>query len=130
MAAAGALTNINTDSMSGRLLLALRNGLLAALAMALLAFLFHSLLRPMIGSALVEETLTITLSRLFLVLLPIAAYLAAGTAVRNMEERHKALILALVAVTAVYALVVGAQAFLGAGPFAPRPSLQFSARQT
>lgn len=130
MAAADLPTVGHGDSMTARLLRALRNGLLAALGMALLAFIFQSVLRPLIGSALVEETLTITLSRLFLVLLPIAAYLAAGTAVRNMEERGKALILALLAVTAVYALVVGAQALLNAGPFAPRPSLQFSARQT
>ena len=115
--------------LTARFLLALRNGLLAALGMAALAFLFQSLLAPMIEFVQVDETVTITLARLFLLLLPFAGYLAASTAVRNLPQRRHALLLAMLAVAAVYAVVLFAQGLLGIGPFAARPSLQFSARQ-
>lgn len=113
-----------------RLLRALRNGLLAALGMALVALVFQVVVGPLLGSVQVDETVTVTLSRLFWLLLPFAGYLAAGTAARNLPQRRQALILALSAVCGVYLVVTGAQAVLGAGPFAPRPSLQFSATQT
>ena len=130
MAAATVQAESGPVSIPQRFLLALRNGLLAAGAMALLAFIFHSLLRPLIGSVQVEETVTLTLSRLFLVLLPLAAWVAAGTAVRNLPQRGLALALALPAVCAVYLVVLVAHGLLGAGPFAPRPTLQFDGAQT
>ena len=123
-------TPLTTAALISRLLRALRSGLLAALAMALLALLFHSLISPLFDSVQVDETVTLTLSRLFLLLLPFAGYIAAGVAVRNLPDRRFALPLALIAVCAVYLVVVIAQALLRAGPFAPRPTLQFSASQT
>ena len=122
--------SLSGSLLVSRFLVALRNGLLAALGMALLAFVFQSLVGPLFASVLVDETVTITLSRIFLILLPVAGYLAASTAARNLPDRRHALVLALLAVCALYVLVVGAQAALRAGPFAARPSLQFSARQT
>lgn len=132
MAAAALATDISPGDARpfNRLLLALRNGLLAALGMALLAFVFQSLLGPLFASVLVDETVTLTLSRVFLLLLPVAGYLAASTAARNLPDRRMALLLSLLAVCGVYVVVVGAQAVLGVGPFAARPSLQFSATQT
>jgi len=113
-----------------RLLRALRNGLLAALGMALIALVFQLVVGPLLSSVQVDETVTVTISRLFWLLLPFAGYLAAGTAARNLPQRRQALMLALSAVCGVYLVVTGAQAVLGTGPFAPRPSLQFSATQT
>ncbi len=130
MAALEVQGSASPASLSGRFLLALRNGLLAALGMAALAFFFQSLLGPMINSVQVDETVTRTLSRLFLLLLPFAAWIAAGTAVRNLPQRRQALPLALLAVCAIYAVVLVAQALLGIGPFANRPSLEFTATQT
>ncbi len=130
MAAAATDISPGDDPLVRRFILAMRNGLLVALGMALIAVVFQSLLGPMFASVQVDETVTITLSRIFLILLPIAGYIAASTASRNMPDRRKALVLALLAVSGVYVVVVGAQAALGAGPFAARPSLQFSATQT
>ena len=129
MAAADLAQRSDGGAFTSRLLLALRNGLLAALGMAALAFLFQSLLAPMIDSVQVDETVTLTLSRLFVLLLPFAGYLAASTAVRNLPQRRQALLLAMLAVAAVYAVVLVAQGLLSLGPFAARPSLQFSASQ-
>lgn len=129
MAAADLAQRSDGVTLTSRFLLALRNGLLAALGMAALAFLFQSLLAPMIGSVQVDETVTITLSRLFLLLLPFAGYLAASTAVRNLPQRRQALLLSMLAVAAVYAVVLVVQGLLSLGPFAARPTLQFSARQ-
>ena len=122
--------SLSGSLLVSRFLVALRNGLLAALGMVLLALVFKSLVGPLFASVQVDETVTITLSRIFLILLPVAGYLAASTASRNLPNRRHALVLALLAVCTIYVLVVGAQAALRAGPFAARPSLQFSVRQT
>jgi inositol-phosphate transport system permease protein len=110
---------------------AARNGLLVALAMAVLIVLFQGVLRPMVMSVGVEESVTDTLARLLALLLPYAAYIASASTLRHLArlETGRAIVTTLVAIAIVYAVVTTGQLIFGLGAFNARPSLQFTVSQ-
>ncbi len=107
---------------------AVRDGLIAVLALAGAAFAFQSVLRPLIASATVDETVTQTLAGLLLLLMPFAGYVASSSVLRPIAKTNttRAVLAALIAAGVVHAAVVVAQVAFQTGPVAPRPSLQMT----
>ncbi len=116
----------------GFVVVAVRNGVFTALALAALAALFRFVLRPLFVSVAVEESLTLVLSNILLALLPYLAYIATGTAARKVvREKPVIAVLGTVAAAAiVFALITAGQSAAGLGMFAPTRSLQMDLTQT
>ncbi len=87
----------------------------------------------LLGSELkVDETLTRALASALTLLAPFAAYVASGVKLRDLAafDRRRAVRVALTATTIVYMLVTMGQYVFQVGPFAEKPSLEMSFRQT
>jgi inositol-phosphate transport system permease protein len=108
---------------------AIRSGLLVALVMAVLIALFRLVLQPLVLSAGVEESVTITLANLLTILLPYIAYIASAVRHRARTETARALVTTLVAVAVVYTVVTIGQLMTGVGISRAQPSLQFTISQ-
>jgi inositol-phosphate transport system permease protein len=104
---------------------AARTGLIVALVMAALAFLFGHGLRPLIASARVEETVTASLMQILLFFLPYATYIAIGGTLRSVRkiDTGRAVLAGLVALPVVFAVITAGQAVADVGPFSPRSTL-------
>lgn len=107
---------------------AVRAGLIAVVALAAGAFLFESVLRPLIASATVDETVTQTLAGLLLLLMPFVGYIASSSTLRPIAKTDilRAVLTALIAAGVVHVAVVAAQAAFEVGPFAERASLEMA----
>lgn len=113
------------------LLKAVRNGVVAALIMALLAIIFSAVLRPMIASVEVEETLTTTIAGGLVLFLPFIAYLATAGVVRNSGTTNmiRLVLTAMLSVIIVYAVIMVGFALFRQGPFGLRTSLGLALSQ-
>jgi inositol-phosphate transport system permease protein len=103
-------------------------GLIAVLGMSAGAFVFQSILRSLTASATVDESVTITLASLLLLLSPFVAYIFSSSTLRPLAKTHKlrAVLAALVAAVIVYGGVAAQQYIFQAGPFESRPTLQMT----
>ena len=107
---------------------ALRNGLLVALSLVLLAIIFESVLKPIIASVRVDQTVMTTLARTLVFLLPFLAYIASSSTLRHLSKlaRPRAVITAIIAALVIFGVVSIGQFAFKRGPFAPRISLQLT----
>lgn len=111
---------------------ALRNGVVTALALAALSALFRFVLRPLFASVAVEEQLTMVVSNIVLALMPFVAFIATGSAVRKAARKWPvpSVLSALVATAIVFGLITAGEYVAGIGTFAPTSSLQMELTQT
>lgn len=87
----------------------------------------------LLGSDLkVDETLTRALANALTLLAPFAAYAACGVKMRELAafDRRRAMRVAITATVIVYVIVTMGQYVFQVGPFAEKPSLEMSFRQT
>ena len=110
----------------------LRNGLIAALNMVLLALLFREVIGPAFASVNVQETVMSTLAKLLLFTLPYVSYIAGVIVAKRYvwKDNARALALALLSTALLFIVVSGIQFVFHQGAFSPRSSLQFTGVQT
>jgi inositol-phosphate transport system permease protein len=106
----------------------LRNGLIVIVVLAVIAAILRLLLKPLTAAVKVEETVTLTLSQLLVLLLPYLAYITTGSSVREYAKSHltKAIGMALAVTVILYVIVTVGQYALGIGTFAKTSSLQMT----
>ena len=68
------------------LIIALKNGLLVVVIFSLLALILQGILKPLVASLQVVETVTTTLSLILILVLPYIAYIMSGSAVRELVK--------------------------------------------
>ena len=114
------------------LLEGLRLGLAGITIMLLVGVFLSGVVGPLFALGSVEETVTDILTRLSLLILPYVAYICAASVARRYTESDitRALGLALVSSTALFALISAGHFVFDYGPFAPRTSLQMTLSQS
>ena len=114
------------------LLEALHLGIASIIVMLIVGLLLSGVVGPLFALGSVEETVTDILTRLSLLILPYVAYISAASVARRYTETSiaKALGLAFVSTSLLFALVSAGHFALDYGPFAPRASLQMTLSQT
>jgi inositol-phosphate transport system permease protein len=107
---------------------AVRNGLLVMAAMAFLAVILEFVLGHVIVSAGVEQSVTNVLARLLIFLLPFAGYMVSSGTVREIAKSSliPAVVTAVIAAGLLFGILTIANYLFKSGPFAARPSLQFT----
>lgn len=110
----------------------LRNVVLVAVILLALSVLFGSVLSPALESVNVEEELTSVLADLFMAVIPVTAYFAAGIGARRHRKNQfpMAFALMLAGVTLAFAAVTVVQNMTDGGSATEQPSLQFTGTQT
>lgn len=115
-----------------QLMLTIRNGLIVVAVLSLTAVVLRAVLQPLTASVRIEETVTATLAQLAILVLPYAAYIASGSAVRQQASSSpaRAIITAVLATLVLFVIIsIGHYAFK-IGPFSPSSSLQMNLVQT
>jgi hypothetical protein len=106
----------------------LRNGLIIIIGMAVIAVLLQSIFKPLIARVKVEETVTMTLSQLLVLLVPYITYITSGSTVRDYVKLkpRQAIVLAIIGTVILYAIVTAGQYFFHIGPFAQASSVEMT----
>ena len=114
------------------LITSLRNGLITAFAMVLIALILREVIGPAFASVGVQETVTSTLAKLALFVMPFVTYIAGVSIARDYlwKDNVRAFALALVSTVLLFVVVSILQYAFHLGAFAPRSSLQFEGVQT
>ncbi len=114
-------------------LIALRNGAIVVAAMAVLAYLFGSIIRPVTASLRVEEDATLLLAQVLVATLPFAGYLAVGSSLRRLRRLNliMALVVAWLASVLIFLAITAAQTLITRPTSeVQKPSLQMTLVQT
>ncbi len=108
--------------------LAMRNGVVVAVIMVVLALIFDNIIGSIVAAVQVEEHFTATVAWALTTLLPFGAYVAVGGAVRHLAQQQtfQAIFTAISAMLIVFVVVIALQFVQGVGAFGDSPSLQFT----
>jgi inositol-phosphate transport system permease protein len=106
----------------------LRNGVLLVSVLSLVVLILTFVLKPLTASVKVEETVTTTLAQIVILVLPYAAYISSGSAVREQAKSHpvRAVLTAVLATLILFAIISAGHYIFELGPFAPSSSLEMS----
>ncbi|NDJ61272.1 MAG: ABC transporter permease subunit, partial [Chloroflexi bacterium] len=109
-----------------------RNSVIVGAVLLLLAFVFGSILAPLLESLNVDEEFTTLLGDVLIVLLPVVLYVTIGISARAFRDprSNSAPLLMLAGVTLAWLVVSGVQTLNTDGSAATVPSLQFTLAQT
>ena len=109
-------------------LTALRNGLLVVVVLSLLAVIFLGLLKPLVASLQVVETVTTTLASICILILPYVAYILTGSSVRELAKSSpvQAIVTAVIATTVLFTIISIGHYIFNLGIFAPTSSIQMT----
>jgi hypothetical protein len=85
----------------------LRNGVLLVSVLSLVVLILTFVLKPLTASVKVEETVTTTLAQIVILVLPYAAYISSGSAVREQAKSHpvRAVLTAVLATLILFAII-------------------------
>lgn len=111
---------------------ALRLGFLVVVVFTVLAVVFQGVLKPLVASVQVVETVTTTLSNICILVLPYAAYIISGSAVRELVKTApvQAFLTAIVATLVLFVVISIGHYIFGLGVFAPSSSIQMTVVDT
>jgi inositol-phosphate transport system permease protein len=125
------LTSVSAPGFLRDLYRSVRNGVLVGLVLVAAVVVIGSVLRPLIASAQVSETMTSALANLLTLVLPFASYMAVAATNRGTGHANtgRALLITVIGVLIVYAVITPVQYAMTIGPFAARPSIQAAFEQ-
>lgn len=114
------------------LIIALKNGLLVVVIFSLLALILQGILKPLVASLQVVETVTTTLSLILILVLPYIAYIMSGSAVRELVKTSipQALLTAVIATIVLFSIISVGHYLFNLGIFAPTSSIQMTVVDT
>ena len=108
--------------------LAVRNGLLIVIIFSIIVLVLSGILKPLLASVQVTESVTTTISQILILVLPFIAYITSGSMVRGIAKTAplQAIITAALATLLLFAVISAGHFVFNLGPFAPTSTLQMT----
>lgn len=105
-----------------------KNGLLVVIIFSVSVLILLGLLKPLLASLQVVESVTTSLSQILILVLPYVTYIMCGSAVRDLVKSNlpQAMLTALIATVILFSIITFGHYIFSLGIFAPTASVQMS----